>query len=135
MLQLTNNITLNAVFQRLGNHAYILHLKLGGCLDQQKSIMGLEVLSRELSKKRQHPSHSKAIKKHSHLQKFKYYTPHDVNAGLDNIKIHKTASPEEKLERGKWSNLTTHETHNTSSNWTHLKRRNRGPGPEYGLMW
>ena len=51
MLQLTNNITLNAVFQRLGNHAYILHLKLGGCLDRQKSIMGLEVLSRELSKK------------------------------------------------------------------------------------
>ena len=68
---LTNNITLNAVFQRLGNHAYILHLKLGGCLDRQKSIMGLEVLSRELSKNDNIYSHSKAIKKHSHLQKFK----------------------------------------------------------------
>ena len=81
MQQLTNNITLDAVFQRLGNHAHILHLKLGGWLDQKKSTIVLEVLSQELSNNDNIYSCSRSIKKFSHFQKFRYYTPNDVTAG------------------------------------------------------
>ena len=71
---------------------------MGGWLDLQNSTKGLEVLSRELSKNDNIYSRSRTIKKLSHFQKFGYYTPNDVTAELDNIKIHKTVSPKKNVE-------------------------------------
>ena len=70
----------------------------------------LEVLSGELSKNDNIYTGSRTFKKFSNLQKFLQYTLHNVTPGL-NIKIHKTANPEERLEIGNLSKLGDYEMH------------------------
>ena len=72
--------------------------------------MGLEVLSRELSKNDNIYTGSRTFKNLSNLQKFHHYTPHNMTPGLA-IKIHKTANPEERLEIGNLSKLGDYEMH------------------------